>query len=289
MERTPLFLRAGTVFATIISAAFALTPSSISPTSARPPLIGSPVAPVATFVEPPLDRSPFAMEQTMSASELIERWSPYIQEAAKRFKISEAWIRAVIRMESGGRTQLAEWQPITSRAGAMGLMQLMPATYLEMRTLYGLGEDPHDPRNNVLAGTAYLRLMYEKYGFPKMFAAYNAGPSTVAKARRLPTETQAYVKGVAKLLGTKLPADEPAAKPAKPAPDKVVAKLTRPDGSPITIEAASVKSIRASFPNEFVPGVQTVIFTGEREQGVREDLATVVSALQRPAPTDQTS
>jgi hypothetical protein len=50
-----------------------------------------------------------------------------------------------------------------------------------------------------------------------------------------------------------------------------------------------VKSIRASFPNEFVPGVQTVIFTGEREQGVREDLATVVSALQRPAPTDQTS
>jgi hypothetical protein len=148
-----------------------------------------------------------------------------------------------------------------------------------MRELYDLGEDPHDPRDNVLAGTAYLRWLYEKYGFPKMFAAYNAGPAAVEKRRRLPSETRAYVKGISRILKVKVPAAET----ASAGPKTVTATLTRPDGSSITIDASMVKSIRPSLPNEFVSGVQTLVTTGEKEQGVTEDLKTVASALKRPS------
>jgi hypothetical protein len=82
----------------------------------------------------------------------------------------------------------------------MGLMQLMPRTWAEMRQLHGLGADPHDPRDNILAGAAYLRAMYEKFGYPGLFAAYNAGPKRYAEhlvtGRELPSETVAYVAAV---------------------------------------------------------------------------------------------
>src|SRR3546814_15594798 len=60
---------------------------------------------------------------------------------------------------------------------AMGLMQLMPATWADMRRRLGLGSDPHAPRTNILAGTLYLRLMYDRVGYPDMFGAYNAVPA----------------------------------------------------------------------------------------------------------------
>jgi soluble lytic murein transglycosylase-like protein len=145
--------------------------------------------------------SEFAKEQTMSTAKLIDRWTPFIKEASRRFGVAETWIKAVMRMKSGGRTLLADSQPIKSNAGAMGIMQIMPDTYKDMREQYGLGADPYDPRDNVLAGAAYLRWLHEKYGYPKMFAAYNAGPGTleaqVAGARELPSETRAYVSGIA--------------------------------------------------------------------------------------------
>ena len=84
-----------------------------------------------------------------------------------------------MRVESGGRTTL-EGRPIVSSAGAMGLMQLMPGTWRDMRAVLGLGPDPHDPHDNILAGTAYLRLMYDRFGYPGLFAAYNAGPARYA-------------------------------------------------------------------------------------------------------------
>ena len=83
----------------------------------------------------------------------VDRWNVHIEEASRRFGVSEDWIRRVMQAESGGRTMLAG-KPITSRAGAMGLMQLMPGTWAEMRRAHGLGPDPHDPRANILAGTA---------------------------------------------------------------------------------------------------------------------------------------
>ena len=226
-------------------------------------------------------QSTSASEQGVSPPVLIERWAPYIKEASRRFGVAEDWIRAVMRMESGGRTLSDDKSPITSHAGAMGLMQVMPDTYRDMRLQHGLGANPHDPHDNVLAGTAYLRWLYDKYGYPKMFAAYNAGPGTLeaqlAGTRKLPGETRAYVRGIAAILG-----DEAQTADAKPPqPTRVIATLTRPGGSSIAIDGDSVKSIRASFPNEFVPGVKTVVTMGEREQGVLEDLATVAAALKR--------
>ncbi len=135
-----------------------------------------------------------------AAADPVDRWSVYVGEAATRFAIPEAWIRRVMRAESGGRTRLGG-RPIVSRAGAMGLMQLMPGTWLEMRRRLGLGADPHDPRDNILAGAAYLRAMYDRFGYPGLFAAYNAGPARyaahLATGRRLPAETVAYVAAVA--------------------------------------------------------------------------------------------
>ena len=87
----------------------------------------------------------------------------------------------------------------------MGLMQLMPDTWAELRTRHGLGRDPYDPRDNILAGTAYLREMWDRYGdVAAMLAAYNAGPARYdehrSKGRPLPAETRAYVASLAPAL-----------------------------------------------------------------------------------------
>jgi len=130
------------------------------------------------------------------AEDRLDRWQPFIAEATDRFDNPEAWIRAVMQAESGGRTTL-DGRPITSRTGAMGLMQVMPDTYEEMRAQHDLGDDPHDPRDSILAGAAYLRAMYERFGFPGLFAAYNAGPGRYGEhlrdGRPLPAETRAYL------------------------------------------------------------------------------------------------
>src|SRR3546814_14145373 len=85
----------------------------------------------------------------------------------------------------------------------MGLMQVMPGTYEDMRRAHDLGADPHDPRDNILAGTAYLRAMYDRYGYPNLFAAYNAGPGRyddhLQKGRPLPAETRAYLAPLARI------------------------------------------------------------------------------------------
>ncbi len=126
----------------------------------------------------------------------VERWRPHIEEASARFGVPVEWIERVMRAESGGRTTLGG-RPIVSRAGAMGLMQLMPGTWAAMRHRLGLGSDPHAPRDNILAGTLYLRLMYDRFGYPGLFGAYNAGPGRyaafLAGRRGLPRETQAYL------------------------------------------------------------------------------------------------
>jgi len=132
-------------------------------------------------------------------SPLIDRWQPEISEASRRFSIPEDWVRAVMKQESAGLITL-KGQPITSRSGAMGLMQLMPETWLDMRSRYSLGNNPYDPRDNVFAGTAYLCEMYERYGYPDLFAAYHAGPGSLdaflAGQRPLPDATLAYVKAI---------------------------------------------------------------------------------------------
>lgn len=127
-------------------------------------------------------------------------WGPYIEEASQRFDVPGTWIRAVIMQESGGRLYDRNGGFTTSAPGAMGLMQLMPPTYDDMRSQYSLGDDPYDPRDNIMAGTAYIRQMYDIYGSPGFLAAYNDGPgsldSYLRRGRSLPRETRRYVAHV---------------------------------------------------------------------------------------------
>lgn len=126
-------------------------------------------------------------------------YAAHIAEASRRFGIPERWIRAVLRAESAGDVRAI------SSAGAMGLMQVMPDTWAELRIRYRLGRNPYDPHDNILAGTAYLREMWDRYGdVAAMLAAYNAGPARYdehrAKGRSLPAETRAYVASLAPVL-----------------------------------------------------------------------------------------
>jgi hypothetical protein len=103
----------------------------------------------------------------------------------------------------------------------MGLMQLMPGTWARQRARFGLGADPFDPRDNIMAGTSYLREMYDSYGTPGFLAAYNAGPGRFEawrdKGRPLPAETRAYVARIAPMLQTgSTPAVMAAASPGQP-------------------------------------------------------------------------
>src|SRR3546814_7828896 len=88
----------------------------------------------------------------------------------------------------------------------MGLMQLMPGTWAAMRRQHGLGGDPYDPCDNILAGAAYLRAMYDRFGYPGLFAAYNAGPARYERHLRtgqaLPAETRDYIAQLAKVPAT---------------------------------------------------------------------------------------
>ncbi len=133
---------------------------------------------------------------TPASADEVERWQPLIAEASARTGVPASWIERVMSVESGGRTML-RGRSITSPVGAMGLMQLMPRTWADMRARLGLGTDPYDPQDNILAGTLYLRLMYDRFGYPGLFGAYNAGPGAygawLAGARRLPRETVAYL------------------------------------------------------------------------------------------------
>ena len=126
--------------------------------------------------------------------------APHVADAAQRFGIPESWIYAVMRTESAGKIGAV------SSKGAMGLMQLMPGTWARQRTRFGLGADPFNPRDNIMAGASYLREMYDSYGAPGFLAAYNAGPGRYQQyrddGRPLPAETRAYVAKIAPMLQT---------------------------------------------------------------------------------------
>jgi hypothetical protein len=126
-------------------------------------------------------------------------YESHIAEAARRFRLPSAWIRAVLCAESAGN------QRATSHKGAMGLMQIMPETWSDLRSRYRLGGDPYDPRDNIVAGSAYIRELLDRYGSPGWIAAYNAGPGRYQaslRGRPLPRETRAYVAMVASAIGS---------------------------------------------------------------------------------------
>lgn len=138
----------------------------------------------------------------------IDRWQKLVEAASTRFGVPASWIRAVMARESAGHTTL-HGVPIVSSAGAMGLMQLMPGTWSEMRARYGFGNDPFDPHDNIFAGTAYLREMFDRFGYPDLFAAYQAGPgrleSVLAGQNRLRPTTESYLESI--VPGAKITAE----------------------------------------------------------------------------------
>jgi soluble lytic murein transglycosylase-like protein len=100
----------------------------------------------------------------------IDPLAGFITEASKRFAVPEHWIRSVMRVESAGEVRAR------SQKGAMGLMQIMPQKWSDLRARYDLGANPYGPRDNILAGAAYIRELYQRFGAPGFLAAYNSGP-----------------------------------------------------------------------------------------------------------------
>ena len=169
----------------------------------------------------------------------VAQWQPLIAEASARFAVPESWIARVMIAESGGHTTL-NGKPITSTAGAMGLMQLMPKTYAELRQRYGFGADPYAVRDNIFAGSAYLRLLYERYGYPNLFAAYNAGPGRLddflLRGRPLPAQTTAYI---ASLIPGRAVLDGPQSAELVRGPGQVAQALFVPLRTAISLLAAA--------------------------------------------------
>lgn len=135
-----------------------------------------------------------AQTAPIARSSLRDPYTDHIAEAAQRFELPAAWIRAVLRAESAGDRQAV------SPKGAMGLMQIMPDTWGDLRVRHRLGSNPYDPHDNIIAGAAYIRELFDRYGSPGWVAAYNAGPGRYEASlsgRPLPAETRAYVATVA--------------------------------------------------------------------------------------------
>lgn len=190
--RSPLL---SPLFAAVASAAPMLT-VGLAPSSAEPidPVAYSPLSPSDSRSDPPVDSPPLV------SAVPGDSYAAFVAEASHRFGVPESWIRAVMRVESAGDPSA------TSHKGAMGLMQVMPQTWAELRARYGFGANAYDPRESILAGAAYLREMHDRYGTVEgMLAAYNAGPARyddhLATGRPLPWETVNYVAMIAPAIG----------------------------------------------------------------------------------------
>jgi hypothetical protein len=156
-----------------------------------------------------------AAQSASIARPAADPYAAHIAEASQRFGIPERWIRAVLRAESAGDVRAI------SAAGAMGLMQIMPDTWAALRVRYRLGRNPYNPRDNILAGTAYMREMWDRYGnVVAMLAAYNAGPARYdehrSTGRPLPAETRAYVAALAPILSGTATSEAPSSAPPPP-------------------------------------------------------------------------
>lgn len=156
----------------------------------------------------------------------------FVTEASQRFGMPDTWIRAVMQVESAGDSNSM------SSAGAMGLMQVMPQTYAMLRVRLGLGANPYDPHDNIVAGAAYLREMHDRYGSTGFLAAYNAGPGRFeefrAGARPLPAETVQYLARLNPMLGIEGPtmlADANLAVTHVPETSPIFVRLPPPNGA----------------------------------------------------------
>ena len=164
----------------------------------RAVILASAVATALTMASGPVHARPAASTR-LSDPSAIAPLAAFVAEASRRFGIPAAWIWAVMHAESAGETQAV------SAKGAMGLMQIMPSTWADLRKRFHLGANPYDAHDNIFAGAAYLRELLDRYGAPGFLAAYNAGPARwedhLATGRPLPAETSAYLARLAPIVG----------------------------------------------------------------------------------------
>ena len=138
------------------------------------------------------ENTPVPVEPVPADLRSDPRYDPIIDKAAARHGVDATLVRAVIQVES------AYQRRARSPKGAMGLMQLMPATARQ----YGVA-DPYDPASNIEAGTRHLRSLLERLPLTLAIAAYNAGEAAVQRFRAVPPypETRQYVSRVLRLAG----------------------------------------------------------------------------------------
>lgn len=189
-----------------------------------------------------------AQSLAVASASTSDPYAAHITEAATRFRLPATWIRAVMRTESASDPRAI------SPKGAMGLMQIMPATWAELRTRHRLGADPYNVRDNIIAGSGYIRELLDRYGSPGWIAAYNAGPGRYDEAlngRPLPAETRAYVAAVTSAIGTGgtlMAAADPLAWTRAPL------FIARPDrrsvADPVLAERSSVAAPNAAFARD---------------------------------------
>ncbi|MFC7475543.1 transglycosylase SLT domain-containing protein [Dankookia sp. GCM10030260] len=181
-------------------------------------------------------------------------WGPYIRDASRRFDVPERWLREVMRQESGGRVGA------TSPVGAMGLMQVMPGTYRELRSRYGFGSDPYHPYDSIMAGAAYIREMYDLYGSPAFLAAYNAGPRRLEdylwNSRGLPAETRNYVARI----GPNIVAHHPSKRAAPEIYAAAEIPLSIPAG-PRRMDSATMLALKEQRDMQ-QPGITPTVLAG---------------------------
>jgi len=129
-----------------------------------------------------------ALSEPNNTAERYALYEPYVREAADKYRLPEAFVKAVMRVESSFRYKAV------SSAGAQGLMQLMPGTAREMGV-----HDSFDPRQNIMGGSKLLRLLANRFDgdFAKVLSAYHAGSGAVRAKGGIPFEaTEGYVKAV---------------------------------------------------------------------------------------------
>lgn len=165
-------------------------------------------------------------------------YSSYVHKAAAKYAIEPELINAVIKAESNGNHKAI------SRKGALGLMQLMPSTAVDMNV-----SNPFNPEENIEGGTRYLRQLIEKFNgdLTLALAAYNAGPKTVEKYGSVPpiSETKEYVKKIYSFLKGKPAAPPSIQQKQKPAPQNQIFKVVLDDGTILFTNSSFAKANRA--------------------------------------------
>jgi hypothetical protein len=236
----------------------------------------------AAAIRPPAE---VVVEETAAPEYDLAAIPDHIKAAAKRYRLSEELITAVIAVESNFD------HAAVSQKGARGLMQLMPQT----SAMIGV-RDPHDPDENIDAGASHLRAMLDTFNndLPLALAAYNAGEQNVIRHKGIPPypETRRFVARVLRRMGDKPTAERV---PAKPVPSpQWISRMPRPQPKVQMVSAPSTRPLivsPGSYPT-MVPlpapradrGAQVLLHDADSRPGPRALAAGAGPADAVPAP-----